>query len=69
LKKARDEQISIQEIKEIREEEEEAFRSAESPEATDLELPPPIPGWILTAGSRNSLTDYNSRKMKSDESI
>jgi hypothetical protein len=69
LKKAREEQMSIQEIKEIQEEEEEVMRSTESPQEMDDGLPPPIPGWILTAGCRNSLTDYNSRKLKSEESI
>ncbi|KAI9166814.1 hypothetical protein HJFPF1_02929 [Paramyrothecium foliicola] len=64
LKKMKDEQAAIQGIQEIREEEELAARTAEASENHEVDPLPPIPDWILTAGSRNSLTDYNSRKLK-----
>jgi hypothetical protein len=64
-KKAKEEQANIEDIREIREEEErDAGREMDAAQQIDFELPPPIPDWILTAGSRNSLTDYNSRKLK-----
>jgi hypothetical protein len=31
-------------------------------EDVERKMTPPIPEWILTAGSRSSLTVYNSRK-------
>jgi hypothetical protein len=45
---------------ELREEPEEE----EEPEA-ERKMTPPIPDWILSAGSRLSLTGYNSRKLRS----
>ncbi|KAK4114303.1 hypothetical protein N656DRAFT_788519 [Canariomyces notabilis] len=45
---------------EIREEEE---ASSAGPD-TERKMTPPIPEWILTAGSRNSLTTYNTRKSR-----
>ena len=31
---------------------------------SERKMTPPIPDWILSAGSRASLTDYHSRKLK-----
>ncbi|KAL2017684.1 hypothetical protein VTK56DRAFT_1844 [Thermocarpiscus australiensis] len=45
---------------EIREEDERPSPEAE----TERKMTPPIPDWILSAGSRTSLTTYNSRKLQ-----
>lgn len=45
---------------ELREEDELSAPQAD----TERKMTPPIPEWILTAGSRTSLTTYNSRKLR-----
>ncbi|KAK3692902.1 hypothetical protein B0T22DRAFT_30358 [Podospora appendiculata] len=42
---------------------EEAEGEATTPD-TERKMTPPIPDWILSAGSRTSLTGYNSRKIR-----
>ncbi|KAL1878816.1 hypothetical protein VTK73DRAFT_7469 [Phialemonium thermophilum] len=37
----------------------------EAGEETERKMTPPIPDWILSAGSRTSLSDYQSRKIRS----
>lgn len=48
---------------ELREEPEE--EEPKEPQETERKMTPPIPDWILSAGSRLSLTGYNSRKSRS----
>ena len=38
-----------------------------APEGGERKMTPPIPEWILTAGTRTSLTGYNTRKLKTPE--
>ena len=54
---------------ELEEEEEEAQLEAVAPAVTERKMTPPIPDWILSAGSRTSLTGYNSRKLRSASGV
>ncbi|KAK4192071.1 hypothetical protein QBC35DRAFT_262266 [Podospora australis] len=53
------------EIREEVEEEDESItpRATTPAVETERKMTPPIPDWILSAGSRSSLTTYNSRKV------
>ncbi|KAI0014567.1 hypothetical protein F4780DRAFT_796471 [Xylariomycetidae sp. FL0641] len=42
----------------------ESLRPEEVAEEMERKMTPPIPEWILSAGARSSLTDYNSRKLR-----
>lgn len=46
----------------LREEDEDGLQT---PDGTERKMTPPIPEWILSAGSRTSLSGYNSRKIRS----
>jgi hypothetical protein len=62
MKKQSDEQRKemrgMEEVEEVREE--------EAPLPMERKMTPPIPDWILSAGTRTSLSGYNSRKLKID---
>jgi hypothetical protein len=53
-----DEQDSIREVDEEEEEEETEHQTA---------LSPPIPKWVLSADNRSSLTEYHTRRLRSDQ--
>ncbi|KAI8671397.1 hypothetical protein NCS57_00614800 [Fusarium keratoplasticum] len=56
-RRLRDEQASIRE---------ETEAEASSQTSSERPITPPIPEWVLGAGSRSSWTGYNSRKVRSD---
>ena len=56
-KKPQHDQVSLKSLREV----------AEESASTERVMTPPIPEWVLEAGSRTSLTGYNNRKVRTEE--
>ncbi|KAM0324379.1 hypothetical protein ACHAQA_008160 [Verticillium albo-atrum] len=50
----------------LNEQDEAAAEADQAESPSERKMTPPIPEWILTAGSRSSLTGYQSRKLRVD---